>query len=105
MSGIFTIGVNVETLALLVILLLTIYLIGLIIAASYVYFTPKSLASFMMVVALIAWTFPWAIMGNTIMVVVSLLLTILLLTYTIIKVRRKHKSRKGTNPLNRSDSS
>ena len=108
MGSIITIGVNLETLALLIILLLTMYLIGLIIAASYVYFTPKSLASFLMVVFLIGWTIPWAIMGNSLMLSLSFLFTILLLLYTIFRIRKKHKARKGnsnTNPLNRSDSS
>jgi|ACXJ01.1.fsa_nt_gi hypothetical protein len=108
MGSIITIGVNLETLALLIILLLTMYLIGLIIAASYVYFTPKSLSSFLMVVFLIGWTIPWAIMGNSVMLSLSFLFTIFLLIYTIYKVRKKRKAKKSsgnTNPLNRSDSS
>ena len=105
MSSLLSFPTNFFSLGVLIIGLLIVYLLGLIVAASYVYFTPRSLASFVMVIALIFWTLPWIIIGNTLMVDISALLTALLVIYTIYKVRKKRKSRKGgSNPLTRSDS-
>ena len=86
--------VNFFSIGILIVALLIVYVIGQLVARSYVYFTPRTLASFIMVVALLFWTLPWVIMGNTLMIDVSAVLTVLLFVYTIWKVRRKRKMRK-----------
>ena len=105
MSVVGTLGpvassLDIEIIGVLIIGLLFVYMLGLVVSSAYINFTPKALASFIMVIALIFWTLPWLIIGDLLMIGISFFLTVILSVYTLLSIRRKRKKRRtggGTN--------
>lgn len=93
MTGL-TIGLNIEFLAIVLMGLLIFYLIGVLYVNTYVNFTPKDIGRLVVIAYMLGVLTVAYLVGSALFIYVSLIITIVLVVFALIKLRGKKKNKK-----------